>query len=70
MAMQILGQSNMNTPEAESRDTLSDSHREFMLRYVAFENLKQERVSKLFLAGRLSLSGQACPAQSKTFKAS
>jgi hypothetical protein len=60
----------MNENDNDDRDILSDSHRSYIVRYIERENLRQQQVSKLFLASRLSLRGRACPAQSKTFKAS
>jgi hypothetical protein len=50
----------MNT-DINDRDILSDSHRSYMIRFIEFENLRQERLSKLFLAGRLSQRDKAAP---------
>ena len=57
----------MNTSNEDDRDILSDSHRSYMIRYIEFENLRQERVSKLFLAGKLSQRDKACSAPVKSF---
>jgi hypothetical protein len=43
----------MGTIETDSRDTLSDGHRDFMIRYIEYELQRQERVSKQFLRGRV-----------------
>jgi hypothetical protein len=40
----------MNVNDNDDRDILSDSHRSYLIRYIEWENLRQERVSKLFLA--------------------
>jgi hypothetical protein len=42
----------MQTIESDERDTLSESHKSFMLRYVEWELLRQERVSASFLKHR------------------
>ena len=55
----------MDTTDTDNRDTLSDSHRDFMIRFIDFELARQERISKLFLAGRLSQRDKACPEASK-----
>lgn len=55
----------MNT-ESDERDILSDSHRLYMIRFIEYENLRQERVSKLFLAGRLNQQGTAAPTRLKS----
>jgi hypothetical protein len=36
----------------DDRDILSDSHRSYMIRYIEWENLRQERVSERFLRER------------------
>jgi hypothetical protein len=48
----------METSETDERDTLSEYHRDYMARYVTFELLRQERVSRSLLmerAGALDL---------------
>jgi hypothetical protein len=40
----------------DDRDCLSDSHRDFMLRYVEYELEKQEQASKSFLRERFKPS--------------
>jgi hypothetical protein len=43
----------MNT-DNDDKDILSDSHRSYLIRYMEWENLRQEQVSKLFLASRMN----------------
>jgi hypothetical protein len=42
--------------EADERDCLSDSHRDYMQRYVEHELAKQEQASKTFLRERFKPS--------------
>lgn len=42
----------MNTSNEDDRDILSDSHRSYMIRYIEWENLRQEQVSERFLRER------------------
>ena len=46
----------MNVNDNDDRDILSDSHRSYMIRFIEWENLRQERVSKLFLQSKLNAS--------------
>ena len=46
----------MNENDNDDREILSDSHRSYLIRYIEFENLRQERVSKLFLQSKLNAS--------------
>ena len=39
----------MESKETDSRDCLSDAHRDYMLRYIQYELERQERVSEQFL---------------------
>jgi hypothetical protein len=41
--------------QEDERDCLSDSHRSFMIRYVEFEILKQQRISERFLRDKVSV---------------
>jgi len=50
----------MNTTiERDERDVLSDSHRDYMLRYIQFELERQEKVSDRFLRERSHQSKRA-----------
>jgi hypothetical protein len=40
---------NEQAIESDDRDCLSESHREFLTRYIEFELWRQERVSERFL---------------------
>jgi hypothetical protein len=40
----------------DDRDCLSDSHRDYMVRYVEYELAKQEQASKTFLRERFKPS--------------
>jgi hypothetical protein len=42
--------------ETDERDCLSDSHRDYMQRYVEYELEKQEQASKSFLRERFKRS--------------
>jgi hypothetical protein len=47
--------------EIDERDLLSDSHRDYMVRYVEHELQRQEKVSKTFLQERFKPA--ACQAE-------
>jgi hypothetical protein len=45
--------------DQDKRDLLSDSHRDFLRRYIEFELKKQEQVSKTFLRERFKRQAQS-----------
>jgi hypothetical protein len=44
----------MDSTDTDDRDTLSESHKDYMIRFVQYELQRQERVSQRFLKERAS----------------
>jgi hypothetical protein len=55
----------MNTAEADSRDTLSDSDREFMRSYILREEERCKAALERLLQRRLEQRDKSCSAPSK-----
>ena len=49
----------MESLEKDDRDCLSDSHRDFLMRYIQAEHDRQEKVSEAFLRERFKGSAAA-----------
>jgi hypothetical protein len=54
----------MDSTDTDDRDTLSESHKDYMIRFVQYELQRQERVSQRFLKERAdALEAEAPKAQ-------
>jgi hypothetical protein len=56
MKNRITGEVN----QEDERDCLSDSHRDYLIRYIEYELQRQEKVSKTFLQERLKPAVNEC----------
>jgi hypothetical protein len=56
----------MNAAETDSRDTLSDCHREFMRSYILREEQRCKAALDRFLARKLNRQGKACQEQEQS----